>query len=240
MKLAGRTMVLRKLQIVFGAGIVLLLQPGLSHAQSKIDLQSLIHETQRMSQSTDELTLVWWVPEQFWRASIGKSATQLTQAQIEEFLKVIRPYTMVIAVCGTTGPFAGMTYKPASEIRSSIKLKDADGKTYSPLGDDVVDQDTKNFLEMLKPLFKSMIGPLGENMNFVLFPSRSPDGPSIADPAKKGSFSVLLANEEFKWRLPLDSILPAKQCPTCKEECRGSWSFCPWCGTKLASDPAGK
>ncbi len=240
MKLAGRTTVLRKLQIVIGAGIVLLMQPGLPLAQSKIDVQTLIHETQRMSQSPDELTLVWWVPEQFWRASFAKNAAQMPQAQIEDFLKVIRPYTMVVAVCGTGGPFGGMTYKSASEIRSSIKLRDADGKTYSPLGDEVVDQDTKNFLEMLKPIFKSMIGPLGENMHFVLFPSKSADGPSIADPTKKGSFSVLLAKEEFKWRLPLDSVLPTKECPTCKEECRGSWSFCPWCGAKLPLNPSGK
>ncbi len=236
MKLTDRTISLRKLHIAIGVVVVLLLQTGLPHAQSKIDTQAMMLETMKVSQGPAGLTVIRWFPEPFWAASINQSAT-MTQSQTEDFLKVLRPYTMVMVVSGTIGPFGGMTYKSASEIRSSIKLRDGDGNTYSPLGNDALDQDTRNFLEIAKPMLKGMLGPLGENMHVVLFQSKSADGLSIADPNKKGSFSVLLANEEFRWRLPLDSVLPPKQCPTCKEECRGSWSYCPWCGTKLSSPP---
>jgi len=237
MKPTERTISPRKLHIAIGVVVVLLLQTGLPRAQSNIDAQAMLQEMMKVSRGPDEVTMIWWVPEQFWRANLAQSA-KLTQSQIEDFLKVLHPYTMVMVVSGTIGPFGGMTYKSASEIRSSIKLRDGGGNTYSPLGNDVLDQDTRNFLEMMRPMLKGMLGPMGENMQLIPFQSKSADGTSIADPTKKGSFSVQLADEEFRWRLPLDSILPVKQCPACKEECRGSWSFCPWCGTKLSSPPA--
>lgn len=86
---------------------------------------------------------------------------------------------------------------------------------------------------MMKPLFANMLGPMGQNMVFFLFPSNNKEGQKIADSKKEGSFSVEMGEREFRWRLPLGSLLPPKICPTCGEKLSGAYKFCPWDGTKL-------
>jgi hypothetical protein len=158
-----------------------------------------------MSQEQSDITFVWWVPEQYWQAGFAESP-QMNQAQADEFLKAIRPYTLVITVSGTRGLFGSMTYRSEGEIRSSMKLKDANGKTYAPLGDDAVDADVKTLMQMIRPIISNILGPMGQNMQLVLFQARTDDGKPIADAARKGSSSIFLAEKEFKWRLPLDSV----------------------------------
>jgi len=85
----------------------------------------------------------------------------------------------------------------------------------------------------MKPIFVNMLGPMGQNMCFFLFPAESADGRRIAEAKKEGAFSVKLGEREFRWRLPLGSLLAPKMCPKCKEKCSGAWNFCPWCGTRL-------
>ena len=200
-----------------------------------VDLQALTQETQRMSQKSDQVTIVWWIPEEFWSASFAQTPG-MTGSQAEEFLKVIRPYTMVVVVDGTMGSFGGVTYKSEDSIRANLRLLDSQGKSYAPRTEEEVDANTKNMLQMIKPIFVNMLGPMGQNMHFLLFPGKSDNGLRIADAKGKGQFSVKLGEKEFKWRLPLDALLPTQVCGTCKQECKGSWSFCPWCGTKLTKE----
>ena len=54
------------------------------------------------------------------------------------------------------------------------------------------------------------------------------------DAKKEGFFLVELGENEFRWRLPLSSLLPLTICPTCGEELSGAYKFCPWDGTKLS------
>lgn len=198
-----------------------------------IDLTALTQETQRMSQKPDAMTMVWWIPEEFWSASLSQNPS-VTAEQTEEFLRVIRPYTMVVVVDGTMGAFGGVTYKPEEYIRANTYLLDAQGKSYPPRTEAEIDPDTKNMLLMMKPVFINMLGPMGQNMHFLLFPGKTATGVQIANARNKGQFKVKLADKEFKWRLPLDSLLPLQICGKCKQESKGSWSFCPWCGASLA------
>lgn len=202
-----------------------------------IDLTALTQETQKMSQKPNEMTMAWWIPEEFWAASLSQNP-DVTAAQTEEFLRVIRPYTMVVVVDGTLGAFGGVTYKSEDYIRANTRLVDAQNKTYAPRTAEEVDADTLNMLQMMKPIFVNMLGPMGQNMHFVLFPAKTESGVPIADAKGKGQFKVTLGSKEFKWRLPLDSVLPAQVCTKCKQECKGSWFFCPWCGTKLGEETA--
>ena len=200
-----------------------------------IDLQALIQETQKMSQRPDEMTLVWWIPEEFWSASLAQTPT-MTASKVEEFLKVIRPYTMVVVIDGTMEAFGGITYKSEDYIRTSTRLVDSRNKSYAALTEDEIDADTKNMLQMFKPIFANMLGPMGQNMHFLLFPGKTDGGSRIASAKDRGQFSVKLGQKEFKWRLPLDALLPGQVCANCNRECKGSWFFCPECGTKLTKE----
>ncbi|MEW5948796.1 MAG: hypothetical protein AB1711_05215 [Thermodesulfobacteriota bacterium] len=201
--------------------------------ENKVDLNALIQETQRMSQKADEMALAWWIPEEFWQVSFARNPN-MTMAQAEEFMKVLRPYTVIVVMDGKAGALGGITYKSEAAIRAGIQIKDSEGTRYRPLSEDKIDADSKNFLSIMKPVFVNMLGPLGQNMNFFLFPAENKKGQKIAEAKKEGSFSVEMGEREFKWRLPLGSLLPPKICPTCGEKLSGAYKFCPWDGASLS------
>jgi hypothetical protein len=200
--------------------------------ETKVDFNALITETQKMLQSPDKMTLVWWIPEDYWRISFEQDPS-ITAAQAEEIIGVLNNYTIVLVVDGKIGIMGGVTYKSEPDTRAEIRFKDSEGVRYSPLGEDKIDADTKNFLSMLKPIFANMLGPMGENMNFFLFPSENKEGKKTAEAKAEGTFSIELGENDFRWRLPLGSLLPSKECPTCKEILSGAFKFCPFDGAKL-------
>jgi hypothetical protein len=198
----------------------------------KVDINALVQETQKMSDTSGEMTLIWWIPEEFWRASFEQDPN-MTAAQTEQFIQVLCPYVLIVAVDGNIGTFGGVTYKSETTIRDSIQLIDGQGTRYRPLTNENIDADSKNFLAMMKPVFVNMLGPIGQNMHFFLFPAKNTMGQNIAVAKSEGTFSVKLATRVFKWRLPLGSILPAKICPVDGEKLSGAWKFCPWHGVEL-------
>jgi len=201
-------------------------------AQRKVSLKALIHETQHISEKHDEMTLVWWIPTDFWRIAVAKNPT-VTQTQIDQIVSVMSPYTVIVVVDGKLGPFGGVTYRPEADIRATVQIRDRKGATYRPLSQARISPDAGNLLVALKPVLKGIAGPLGQNMVFCLFPATDKRGQPIAAPRKEGTLTVLLGNREFRWRLPLSSLIPPKICAKCKAEVSGAFKFCPWCGTKL-------
>lgn len=204
-----------------------------------VDLQALTQETQQMSQKPDAMTMVWWIPEEFWAASFAQTPG-MSATQADEFIRTVRPYTMVVVVDGTMGTFGGVTYRSEDYVRANTRLVDSHGASYAPMTEAEIDADTRNMLMMIKPIFVNMLGPMGQNMHFLLFPSADAEGRPIARAAGEGSFSVRLGATKFAWRLPIDAVLPAKTCADCDRACKGSWSFCPWCGTQLTGAAAKK
>jgi len=214
--------------------VVLLISLGhmsLSFAQD-IDINALIQESQKLSDSPDKMTLIWWTPEEFWQASLEQNPNS-SPAEVEEMLNVLRPYLMIVAADGDIGPFAGITYKSRDIMQNSIQLVDREGTLYRPLSDEAIDPNTRNFLSMIGPTVANMLGEMGENMHFFLFPSKDEQGNNIAVAKEEGTFSIKLDEREFIWKLPLGSVLPPKVCPVDGEELNGAWKFCPWHGAEL-------
>jgi hypothetical protein len=196
----------------------------------EVDLVALTQETQKMFQNAGEITLAWWMPEEFWKASLAQQK-QLSTDQADGFLKVMRPYIVIVVVKGKIGLTS--TFESEEFARANTKVIDAQGNTYSPLADADVDATAKAVLGMFKPMLANMAGAMGQNMHFLVFSAKAADGKQVVDTTQKGQLKVTVADKEFKWRLPLDSALPKQTCAKCKEDCKGSWEFCPWCGTKL-------
>lgn len=197
-----------------------------------VNVNALIQETQKIVQKADQITLVWWIPEEFWRISSAQNTT-VTEAQTEELIKVLRPYILIIVVDGGVGPFGTVTYSSEADTRAGIQIKDSQGTCYRPLNEDNINVEGGNLLAIIKPIFVNMLGPMGQNMHLFLFAAGDEKGQRIAEAKKPGAFSVKLGDREFRWRLPLGSLLEPKICSKCKEKCSGSWNFCPWCGTGL-------
>lgn len=216
-------------------GFCILFIPSQSYGQENIDLQDLVEETQKMSQSPNELTLVWWIPKQFWQASMAQDP-KVTEAQVVQVLETISPYTMIIVVDGQIGAFGGLTYQKEESVRTSITIKDDKGWSYAPLSESAINPDTKNLLQMLKPMIANMLGSLGQNMHFILFPSKGKDGRPIADPTKEGIFNIVVAGKEFKYHLPLGSVLPPKYDLQTGRRFPGNYNYNPFTGSKLFTE----
>lgn len=209
--------------------------PKTLRQQSKIDMQALMGELQQFSRQKGEMGLVWWLPAEFWRVSMAQNPIS-TEAQIEQVVTHLRRYVITIVVSGRPGPFGALTYKFEPDIRASIQLRDSEGTLYRPISEDNIDADTKIFLSSMSGPFAKMLGPLGRNMHFFLFPSKNINGQYIADATKEGAFTVRMGETDYSWRLPLSSVVPPKICPVDGEKMSGAWKFCPWHGTKLLSE----
>ena len=85
----------------------------------------------------------------------------------------------------------------------------------------------------MKPIFSNVVGAMGQNTWFVLFPSKARDGHLIANPITQGTFTVLLTEREFKYSLPLGSFLPPMYDSTSGEKFPGNYNYNPITGTKL-------
>ncbi len=198
----------------------------------KVNLSTLVNEVQKSSQESKNITLVMWFPDEYWETAIAENG-RMTDEQVQEFIKVTRPYSILGVASGDYGIMGGLTYASEDEIRSNIKLLDDKAASLAPLDAESLDPDFANVLIILKPVIANMLGQFGENLHFIVFNNLGPDGNRIIDPTKPGAMSVMVKDRVFRWKLPLNALMAPKTCPNCKEECSGAWGYCPWDGAKL-------
>ncbi len=225
----------KKILWVGSAALIFILCGGHSARaeDQKLDVAEIARDTQRMSTEGGELSIVWWLPEEFWATSIAAN-TNVKPAQIQMFAKFVHPYFIVGVVSGKIVAFGPLTYRTEGEIRVLIKLKDSDGTTYTPLATDKVAASVPALVALMRPGMAKMLGPLGENMNFYVFPGSRKDGTRVCDASARGVCEVDLGEQAFKWKLPLESVLPKQKCPVCGEILSGAYKYCPYDGTTLA------
>lgn len=185
--------------------------------ESKVDLNAFIQETQKISKKPDEVTVIWWIPKDYWWVTLAQNPN-VTAVMTEEFKKVFSSHIVLIVVDGKTGPFGAITYTPETAIRANIQIRDSEGVRYRPLNEDTNSRDSKNFLLMLRPVLANILGQMEQNIHFFLFPAENKGGQNIVEPQKERSFSVELGEREFRWRLPLQTLPMPKVCPTCGEK----------------------
>jgi hypothetical protein len=196
------------------------------------DIQAFAADAQRTYQKAGTFISVCWFPVEFWEATYAADPP-LSKEQTKELLDAIRPYVMVVVVVSQPGALGNMTYKSEAEIRKEIKVVDGKGNVYEPLGEEDIPDNTKRFVNWFRPALGSTLGPTGKNMQLMLFRDKGGNSERLADPKSKGSFKVVLGKQEFRWKLPLASVVPPRDCTKCKEKCSGNWDYCPWCGNQL-------
>ncbi|THB66066.1 MAG: hypothetical protein D6B27_07280 [Gammaproteobacteria bacterium] len=211
--------------------VVAMLVSGVVSAGHKVNIQKLVEDTQRMEQSGGKITLVWWIPDAYWKESF-RQAPGMTQAQKDEFLKMVKDYTIICVMDGKIGNFGGVKTASRTEIMKNIILS-VDGRKYKPLADSQISGDAKTFLGMMKPVMSNMLGQVGSGLEFMAFDGKNKKGAPLLNPMKKGAFTVTFLNKDYKWRLPLGSLLPPMQDPKTKEVFPGNYLYNPYTGKKL-------
>lgn len=204
-----------------------------SHAQElQIDINQLINETQISQGTSGEIKMNWWIPSEFWIGTF-QNEPSLAQSEVDDFMKLLSPYSIFAVIDGEIGQFGGVTYASESDIANSIVMTDSKGKKHKPLNVEDLSADLQNLLAMFKPILINMIGEMGENMHFFVFSDQDVNGNRIADPTKEGSLMVKVMDLDYTWVTPLSSVLPNKFCPRDGESMSGTWNYCPIHGDAL-------
>ncbi|MGV3725051.1 MAG: hypothetical protein ACO1SX_29475 [Actinomycetota bacterium] len=202
-----------------------------------LDLNALISDTQKQSTDPGRMTLVWWFPEEFWRTAL-RDNKEVTPEQVEEFVDVMRPYTLMVVADGLVQDDGRINYTPEAQLRASLRMRGFDGVNQPPIAAAKIGEGPQIVVDVIKPILTNMLGPMGENMRFFFFPGAGKDGKRLADTRSSGQLSLCIGPREYRWRLPLGSIIPPKQCPTCTEFYSGAFKFCPLDGVKLPNTEA--
>ena len=205
---------------------------SLAAAARPTNMQELVNETQRMSDQESYMTMVWWIPQEFWETSLADNS-QVTPSQRAELLSALEELQIVALLRGKIG-IGGITDVPPLEDLIAHARFDLNGKILEPLAADKISVGAQTVLATLKPLIGGMLGQFGKGMQFVVYPSKQ-GKQRLIDPKKPGSFDYTLFDQSFHWRLPLASLLPKKIDPKTKEEFPGDFDFNPYTGGKLSS-----
>jgi hypothetical protein len=193
------------------------------------DVQQLIRETQRMSQESQQFTIVWWMPQAFWEASANNNAALSPEGRAQ-MLAVLDDY-MIFAIARAKLTLATVDARSKSEMLSNARLEIGD-KIIDPIAPEKLTPAAQAILVALKPLLAGILGKFGQSVEIVVYPSKQGDQ-KLIDPLRPGSFKYTLYDQTFTWRLPLASLLPPKVDPKTSEEFPGSYEFNPYTGDPL-------
>ncbi|MDO6516792.1 hypothetical protein [Zobellia uliginosa] len=111
-----------------------------------------------------------------------------------------------------------------------IFLTDEDATVHRPLGNVEVCPEASGFLKPMKPMFRQMLGQMGEGMHFFFFKVQDENGKTAIDEYQEGSFTIKHSDKEFSYTLPLVALMPGKKCPVDHAEMKGNWKYCPFHG----------
>jgi hypothetical protein len=197
-----------------------------------VDMQELVKETQQLRDVDQKMELVWWIPQEFWEASLAGNPNVSAESRAQ-FLSVLQDYQIIAVVYVKTGLEGFTELATEADILGNIRFESG-GRQFAPVLSAGISPGAQAILAAIKPLVTGMLGQLGQSMHFVVYPSR--DGSTrLVDPLRAGAFEVSLFEQVFHWRLPLASLLPKKIDPKTHEEFPGNFDFNPYTGGKLSA-----
>jgi hypothetical protein len=203
-----------------------------------VDTTAMVKETQQMDQRNHKIGMFWWVPAEFFEHSSINSGASPERARA--MFAPLHEYTVMVIAYGQF-ELASIRWVSEAAIHKAVVLRDQAGNTYKPL--EQVNDEVQDFANIMKPTLAGMLGPMGEGMHFVFFPRKDSNGREIANPFKRGEFSLIttgLMDPEattYTWKLPVNALAPPRFCPVGKERIDARWKYCPWHGNKLEDEP---
>jgi hypothetical protein len=224
------------LAILLSAPLCALAQES-KEAAPNIDTQELANETEQMDNHGGKMGLFWWVPVEFWEHSAVESG--VSYATAKKTFAPLAKYNVFLIAVGTYS-LGSINWGKEQDIRGGIAIRDQAGNIYKPL--ESVDEDAQGFSNLMRPILKNILGPMGEGVQIFFFPKKDAQGKEFADPRRPSDLALLVTDlmdpgiNTYVWHLPLTSLLPAKYCPVGKEKVKANWKYCPWHGNKLQSE----
>ncbi len=193
-------------------------------------VQEIVRETQRTVENNGQVTLVWWMPQQFWEESMNANPSVSPEARAQ-VLATLADYTILALMRANVGALGIADAVPKAELVKNARVK-VDGKLIESLPPEQISPAAQLLLGQLKPALASMVGQVGQSLEFVVYPGKV-DGRLLLDAARPGTFEVQLFDQTKAWRLPLGSLLPPRTDRKTGEQFPGNYNFNPYTGDKL-------
>ena len=182
---------------------------GQTKEPKDISIDALITETQFSSDTPNAIEMIWWLPRTFWKVSFAQDPNT-NEADIAAIEELLENKELFVVINGKVGHFGGVSYTPIEELIDNIsfmfngeKLLIEDSKALSP--------DLTNFLSMMKPMMANMLGPMGENLHFILLKNNDKSNVLPIDSKEKGVLKVRMNSFIREVDLPLESVLIEKK-----------------------------
>lgn len=183
---------------------------------------SFVKELTKSSKDQQSLQQILWFPLIYWELSL-KDSPYINDALMKDIKSMFKNYDVFVALNVEIQPLSGFVKKDIEEFKLII-----DGKDYLPIKN--YPEDISTMLSYFKPIFKQMLGQMGESMELYVFDNHEKVIPS---PYTKSEFVVHMNSTSYSYKLPLSELVMKKTCPKDGEKLNGSWDYCPWHGTKL-------
>ena len=201
------------------------------------DLGAFVKEIMKLKMVGDRTELAMWFPFEFYvEANLAESGQ--TRHVAEQELAFLKPYLTVIVQRSVNRADGSSLYSTEQDVRSRAVLVLPDNTEIRPL--DKVSPIVAATVAAMKAMMASEGDPGGANLHVLVFPSKDTHGRWVVETDKKSRLKLLLKRDgrfgdsTFTWHTPFDAITSVPPCQKCKEPVSAKWSFCPWCGAKLA------
>ena len=210
------------------AGCLAMLAPG-AFAQAT---DALLKELQQQKQTSSHLHMAFWLPPEFFAATMPADAAPSTARKFQQMLD---GYVLFLVADADIGAMGALTPKIRADLLGRTRLSIDGGTPLGTLADSDLRGDLKALVSTLKPLFKSMLGNWGEAFEPIVFklPANGPTAGSMV--MRDGRIVLVLGDETFAWRTPLGSLLPPKFDPETNEPFPGNYLYSPFTGRKLTT-----
>ena len=203
----------------------------------QVDVNALTTETQVMAGGANSIDVVWWIPVEFWEATLRQSG-DVPESQVDQMLGVLQNHTVLGVVQADISPFGAFRFFDKDKVMGGLKVQaiDAAGKLQTISHTEPVDPDMRLLLDQMRPVLAQAMGNLGENFYFFPLPAFDDEGERISSPYESGRLLVTLqrgeAHSSLEIEMPIDSLFVPRICPNGKPA-HVSWAYCPWSGKKL-------
>ena len=209
--------------------VIALLTLSLGGARAA-SIEELVRETQRTSSADGNLTMVWWMPFEFWQASLGANA-QVPEELRNQILSLMSKYNIIAVVRARPAPEGFTDIQSKDAIQKAITVT-FEGKPVQAVPPEQLDPAMQVILAQFKPAVAGMLGQVGQAMEFLIYPGVA-DGKRLIDPTQPGLLKVSLFSQDIQFRLPLGSVMPLRTDPKSGETFPGNYLYNPFTGEKL-------
>jgi hypothetical protein len=115
---------------------MLLCVAGLAAGRAQAGVQELLRDTQRSTQANGEVSMVWWMPLQFWEESLKANPT-LPEEIRNQVLGTLGDYTIVALMRAKTAIAGLFEVRTREELQKNLRVE-VNGVVIEPLAPELV------------------------------------------------------------------------------------------------------